>query len=344
MRYVLTFRLAALAWALFLVVLGAGTASAESPAEFYQGKRLTLVVPYGAGGGFDTISRVLAPWLERETGTEVVVENRPGGGGLVALNQVFAGDADGLTVILVNARSASIAQLLTQEGVRYDLLQLPWLARVTAEPSVILSGPESGLSTVADLVAAESIRWAGGGKIDSIADSAAAVSEALGLNSRIIIGYKGAKESALAVMRGEADAIVTSVGSGRRLVENGLVPVALLDRDRHELFPEVPTLFEAASLKEDAAWWLDFWGTMSALGRSFATAPGTDPERLAFLRDAFARILSNPEALAELAERKYIVNYLGGDDLGDLVGGTLRDIDEARLATIRQVVLDKYYQ
>ena len=63
-------------------------ADEENPMNFYKGKVIKLVVGYGPGGGYDTYARLLAPRIERETGATVVVENHPGGGGLVALNQV----------------------------------------------------------------------------------------------------------------------------------------------------------------------------------------------------------------------------------------------------------------
>lgn len=323
----------------------AGAAGAEDAAEFYRGKTIRLLVGYGPGGGFDINARLIAPWLEKATGAEVLVENRPGGGGLVALNQLYSQDQDGLTIMLVNGRAAVMAQLLDLEGARFDLRRLHWLGRLSGEPSVVLAGAGSGLSSVDDMLGADSIKWAGGGKTDSIADSAACVSEALGLDSRIIIGYKGAKESALAVMRGEADALVVSVGSARKLAANGdLLPLALLDRRRHESLPDLPTLFEAADLSDDAARWIDFWAGMSRMGRSFAVGPEVPQERVDYLISLLSVIAGDAGFVAEVEKSGYTVDFLPAGEIRELAVATLGGLDEEALGRVRHVVFDKYYR
>src|SRR3546814_394241 len=197
---------AALIAVVFSGLFGTAPAAAETAAEFYQGKVVKLVVGYGPGGGYDLYARLLAPHLEQRLGATVVVENRPGGGGMVVISQLANGDGDGLTLVLANLEAAALGQILDSAGIRFDVTALPVLARVGSDPKIVLLGTGSPFRSIADLQAADRpIRWSGGGKTDAIADNAAVLSHALGLRAEIIIGYKGAKESALAAARGEAD-------------------------------------------------------------------------------------------------------------------------------------------
>lgn len=323
--------------------VGAEDGAAEG---FFPGQVVRLVVGYAPGGGYDTLARLLAPWIEQRTGATVVVENRPGGGGLVALSQVYRAEPDGLTLMLVNGPGAALAQLLGLEGARYDLGQVPWLARVSTEPSVVMLSGQSPLKSLAALrSAAEPVKWSGGGKADAIADTAACFSEALGLEAEIIIGYKGSKEAALAAMRGEVDGIVTSDRSALKYARGGkLMPIAVLDRDRSPLFPDLPTLFEAAELSDGQAWWIDFRARMARTGRALLTTPGTPADRVAYLAGTLGGILADPAFVAEASAKGFGIDPAGPETLAELVAGTIGALEGERLVQVRHVLLEKYYR
>lgn len=337
-------RLAA-ALAVVLGLAGAAPAAAETAADFYKGKVVKLVVGYGPGGGYDLYARMLAPHLAQRLGATVVVENRPGGGGMVAISQLAAERGDGLTLVLANLEAAALGQLLDSEGIRFDVTELPVVARVVSEPKVVLLGSGAPFASVADLQAAgRPIKWAGGGKTDGIADNVAVFSRALGLNSRIIIGYKGSKEAALAAVRGEADGLVASTGSARPLVAAGeLRAVAVLARQRSALLPEVPTVFEAAALDADAGWWIDQRARLTDLGRTLIVAPGTPLDRLAFLREAARQVLSDPAVLAEADATKRPIDYAAPEAIEAMIAETVGGLDAAEIGQLRDVILNRYY-
>ncbi|OGQ96322.1 MAG: hypothetical protein A2521_10825 [Deltaproteobacteria bacterium RIFOXYD12_FULL_57_12] len=316
-------------------------------AAFYQGKVVKLVVGYAPGGGYDILARTLAPWIEQKTGATVVVENRPGGGGLAAINQVVESTADGLTIMLANGQAAALAQLLELEGVRFDLLRVPWLARVAVERNVLMVSKQSAYRSIADLQrAADPIKWAGGGKADTMADTAACVSEALGLKAKIIIGYKGSKEAALSTMRNETDGIITTDSSALGYVkgEDLLVPVAVLDRSRSPLFPDLPTVFESAELDKEHAWWIDYRAQVAQIGRVLLTTPGTPGERVEFLTAAFREILADPAFTSESGAKGHTITYASADELRGLLRTTMQALNADQLARVRSVVLEKYYR
>jgi tripartite-type tricarboxylate transporter receptor subunit TctC len=331
--------------ALFALSVLATPAGAETAAEFYKDKVVRLVVGYGPGGGYDAYARLLAPHLEARLGATVVVENRPGGGGMVAISQLAASEGDGLTLVLANLEAAALGQLLDSPGIRFDVSELPVVARVAAEPKVILLSAQSPFRTVADLRAADrAIKWSSGGKTDGIADSVALFSEALGLRSEIIIGYKGAKESALAAIRGETDGMAASSGSARKLAKNGdLVALAVLDRQREPLMPDVPTIFELVDLSDDQAWWVDYRASLTSLGRTLVTAPGTPADRLAYLRAAADAVLSDPAVAAEAEGKGRPLGYLAHGGVEELIARSVKATDASDIERLRDVILHKYY-
>jgi putative tricarboxylic transport membrane protein len=322
-----------------------GVAMAETAAEFYRGKVVKLVVGYGAGGGYDTYARMLAPHLEQRLEATVVVENRPGGGGMVAISQLAAGEGDGLTLVFANLEAAALGQLLDSPGIRFDVTNLPVIARVAGEPKVLLLSAQSPFRSLADLQAADRpIKWSAGSKTDGIADTIAVTSEALGLNSEIIIGYKGAKEAALAAIRGESDGLVASADSARSLAKNGdLLPVAVLDRARSPLMPEVPTIFEVTELNDAQAWWIDSRAQLTGLGRTLIAAPGTPAERVEFLRAAADAVLTDPAVLAEAESTKRPIDYLPHGRVEEMIARSVTAAGADDLARLREVVLKKYY-
>ena len=106
----------------------AAPASAEDAASFYKGKTVHFIVGYSPGGGYDTYARLLAPYFEKATGATVVVENKPGAGGITALNQLVRGAADGLSFQMLNGEAAILSQLTGKAGVAYDMTKVSILA------------------------------------------------------------------------------------------------------------------------------------------------------------------------------------------------------------------------
>lgn len=333
----------ALAFGLSGVVSGAATA--ETAAEFYKGKVVKLVVGYGPGGGYDTYARLLAPHLEQRLGTTVVVENRPGGGGMVAVSQLAANRGDSLTLVLANLEAAALGQILDSPGIRFDVTELSMVARVAAEPKVALLSAESPFSSLDDLRKADrAIKWGGGGKTDGIADLAAIFSEAVGLNSEIIIGYKGSKETSLAAIRGEVDGLFISAGTARKLVAKGqLKALAVMDRERSAVLPDVPTIFELTDLSPEQAWWIDYRAGIGALGRTLIAAPGVAEDHLAYLREAAVAVLTDPAVIAETTEKKRPIYMAGPEEVTSLIEQTVASVSAEEIQRLRETVLNKYY-
>ena len=329
-----------------LLAAAPACAAAESAAAFFQGKQVRFYTMGSPGGGYDTYMRALIPHLERKLGARMLPTNEPGAGGLIAVNRTVNAPADGLTILLVGGETLVTAQLYDAPGVNYDVRKLIWLARVSSEAKVALLGPKSPYNSVADLVKSVTpVTWAGSSKIDGNTDFTAIMAHALGMKSKMIIGYKGTGDMNLAIQRGEVDGRVVSEESAALYgPSNGMRVVAVLARTRVEQFPDAPTLFESAKLAPAQARLIDWRASIAGLGRLMVVTPGTPPERVDLLQKTLAEIIRDPAFVAEAKKLSLSANHAGADEVRATVEQAMTLLDKAGLAEIRQIALDRYYQ
>ncbi|MDP2358517.1 MAG: tripartite tricarboxylate transporter substrate-binding protein [Beijerinckiaceae bacterium] len=291
------------------------TANAEDKA-YYQGKTVRMIVGSGPGGGYDVFSRMIAPYLAQVLGTIVVVENQPGAGGLTALNRLYAAPPDGYLLSLSNGTGAAFAQITGRKGVRFDLAKFSYLATVGAPPALWMVAPESPIKTVQQALATQQKwRWAASGSTSGLATGAAFACEALKMQCQIVAGYTGSNQAALAVTRGEMDAInlpESSANHFQRTKQN--FAIATMGRTKSRFFPDQPTIFDAVKLSADAEWLFDFYDNVSNLGRILVAAPNMPAPRLAYLQAAVKETLANPQLIAEGEKAERIIEYLGPDE------------------------------
>src|SRR5688500_11364596 len=131
---------------------GGSSGDTVSASEFYRGRTLTIVVGSGAGGGFDTTARLVSRHIGRHIpgAPTVIVQNMPGGGGLVAANHVFnAAPKDG-TVIGLFHEAQIMNQLTGGEGVQFDLREFNWLGSSYVDPNVCIVRSDAPVTNFAD--------------------------------------------------------------------------------------------------------------------------------------------------------------------------------------------------
>ena len=319
------------------------SARAQDAAAFYKGKTVHFVVGLGVGGGFDAYARMIAPYLGQELGANVLVDNLPGAGGLLALNQIYTAQGDGLRLLIVNGTPAGLGQLIEQDNIRYDLAKFDHLGVISAYPWIWLASKQSGIKSVADaLQAGRKISWGGTGPSDGPADGAAITCEALKMDCQTILGYRSSGEIALAMERGELDALYVSDSSAANYTQAGQVtPVASMARVRSALLPNVPTVYEQAKLTPDQEWWFDFRANLNDLGRILVTSPGTPPDRLAFLREAVRRALTNPALIAEGEKSQRFVAYQAPETAVEITRKVLTAVTPEQKKRIRDVVFGR---
>jgi tripartite-type tricarboxylate transporter receptor subunit TctC len=321
----------------------AAHAQAPDPGAFLKGQTVRFVVGYSPGGGYDSYARMLAPHFEKRTGATVVVENKPGGGGLTALNQLARSKPDGLSMMVLNGEAALISQLTKQAGVSYDITKIALLGRVAEEPHVMLVNPSlpGGLKEI--LASGRKVKFSAGNRLDNLADYASVLCEALKMNCQIVIGYKGSKEAGLAVMNGEVDALTTSESSAIDYSQGGRTRlIATIAQKRSRLNPDIPLVTEQVELPPEQKWWIDFRLGIKAFGRVVVGPPDLPADKLAHLQAVWREILNDQAVKAEGDRTQRPLDYLSPEALGTTVRDILQTLPADRLKEVNEVLLKKY--
>jgi tripartite-type tricarboxylate transporter receptor subunit TctC len=341
----MTIRKSVFALALGAAAFAAAPASAEDAAAFYKGKTFTFMTVGSPGGGYDAYMRSIIPHLEKKIGVTVVPVNDGGGGHRLAVNKTYSAKPDGLTILLADGEATLAGQLLDVPGSRYDLLKMNWIARANGEKRIFLFTKKSPYKTIQEAKAGSKPFKVGAvGKTDAVALASTLAAHALGLNIKMIVGYKGSREFVRAAIQGEVDAICLSESSGKRFSKGGrLIPQLTLARERSELFPKIPTAFEAFKVDKESAFWLDFNSAFSEIGRSIVTGPGVPADRLAYLRKAFKEILTDKAFQAEMAKKRRPISYADHTTLEKAVKTVFGALDDKRKKQVRNIIFDKYY-
>jgi tripartite-type tricarboxylate transporter receptor subunit TctC len=324
-----------------LVLGAAGPAVAQDAAAFFRGKQVKFVVGNSVGGGFDTYARMLAPHLAKALDASVIVQNQPGASGLTAINSVYGSPGDALRLIMINGNAAALAQLIEDPSVRFDLTKMGMLALVASSPRIWIGSPKSSRATLADFIkpGAKST-WVGTGQLGGASDGAAITCYALKMDCRIVRGYEGSAAGALALARGEADALYSSDTSANSYVLAGNAkPILTMSREKSQYFKDLPTVFEALPLTEEQKWWFEFRGALDDLQRILTAPPDVPPAQLAYLREAVRKVLTDPEVIAEGEKTERYIEYQDAAAVQKMIATVLVSISPERKNLVREVIL-----
>jgi len=277
----------------FMILLS-GSDAARAQQSSYPSKRITWVVPYGPGGGFDVIGRAVAPVMREylPNKVDIIIRNIPGGGGRKGVTWVYKAKPDGYTFGYVNIPGQLVHSLVHKTA--YDLEKVEWIGNVASEPTVLYAATRSGVNSFEDLMKAKGLKFGSGGKGSGEDINGRLANAVLGLNAGMVTGYSGSHEVVLGLIRGDADLIAVSASSGYEYVKNGdLKPILILGgTQRSSLYPDTPTSIEKG------------YGDLSAgtLYRAIFAPPGTPREIVGILSEALTKAI-NDKKLTEWSEK-----------------------------------------
>jgi tripartite-type tricarboxylate transporter receptor subunit TctC len=306
---------------------------------FFEGKRVRIVVVYGPGGAFDLISRTIAPTVGEYLNANVVVENLPGAGGILAMNTVWEEEPDGLTVVFFSGQGVTGSVLGGADGVQFDLLDFEYVARIAAEPRIMMRSLTTSFTDATDLIGASGLRFASSGPGGSDHIDANVLFDALGIDGSIITGYSGSAETALAVASGDVDvASGTLLDRARTISAGDALPLLIIGDSRVDLYPDIPHVLEL-DLDAEARDVIQAQLGLQGMGYTMLAPPGTPRDRVQVLTDAFEFAMTDEGALGRLAEQNLVrEGFLRGDDLRAIAVGLLQDAPER----FREVLLRAY--
>ena len=234
--------------------------AAPAQAQNYPAKPIHILVPYAPGGISDIASRILGAKLTEAWGQQVLVENRPGGNGFIAMAAAAKAAPDGYTMVMATGGDVAINPAMFRE-MPYDVERdLAPIAMVSDAPLVLAAHGGAPYNTVADVIAAAkaqpgriSVSTPGNGSINQI------VLEWMALNTGTQfqhVPYKGGAPAAAAVAAGDIPLGVLASSSVAPHVKSGRVRVlAVTMAKRSTLNPEWPTLQQEGVKEVDASNW-----------------------------------------------------------------------------------------
>lgn len=271
---------------------GALPGIAQTPA--FPTRPVRLVVPFPPGGSSDVLGRLVATQLGQRLGQPVVVENRAGAGGTLAMQQVGRGEADGYTIAQGAAGNMSFAPALMSPAPYDPVEAFAPIAIVASDANGLFVNAALPIRTMADLLAYVRAQpnpvpyaSAGAGTPAHLGLAVLAQSRNLAMTH---VPYRGAAPAITDVAAGVAAMIFTSVIAGRSLADAGrLRLIAVSARNRLPDFPDVPTMREAGFPELELAIWYGYFA-----------APTTPAPILARYRQVFTEMLRDPAFATEL--------------------------------------------
>jgi tripartite-type tricarboxylate transporter receptor subunit TctC len=314
---------------LLLIITTAKVTAQEQP--FYQGKTIRVIVGFTTGGFYDRWSRLLARYVPKyiQGNPEIIVQNMPAAGGLVAANHVYnVAKPDGLTVGMLSY-GMYLDQMVGRQEVQYDVRKFNWIG--SPEKSDVLfymrsDAPYKSLEDIRKAATPPKCGSTGTAGTDYIL--ARMLEDTLGLKINTVLGYPGGSEIDLAVEKGEVQCrgMTAAPFFGREPFttwrKNNFVRVLLFGgQKRDERIPEAPTIyeiFEKENTPEESRRVAEVILRGGDFGRPWVAPPGTPKDRVKILRDAYTKAMADPQLLDEAKKGKMEIDFVSGEELQKL--------------------------
>ena len=313
------------ALAIATVVATALPAHADDVADFYRGKRITLVIGYGPGGGYDLYARMLGRFIGAHIpGNPIVVpQNMPGAGSRSAANWLYRVAPQDGSVIACLSQATPTDQALSEPGVQFDARKFNWIGNLNVVNNILYVTAASGVSTFAQAKTKPLAIGASGATSPSVLYPQVS-NNLLGTKFRIISGYPGSGDVDLAMERHEVDGHGSISWASLKTerpdwISRHVVNILFQVGPRREAdLPDVP-LWAELGQNDDQRQVLGMLSGFIAVGRPFMTAPDVPADRLKALRQAFDDTMADP-AFREAARQAHMyLNPLSGIELQEIV-------------------------
>jgi tripartite-type tricarboxylate transporter receptor subunit TctC len=285
--------------ALNALLVAALTAAVPAHAQAWPAKTLKLIVPLAAGSTADIISRTVANELTKSLGQPIVVENRTGAGGTIAMAEVARSQPDGYTISFASQGTLVFNQALYANPGYDSLKDFQPVAFVGGVSNVMIVNPSNPATKPTDVVAAAKAKpgqltFSSGGAGTSHHLSGVLFGRMTGTDL-VHVPYKGAPQGIVAVMSGEVSmgffntpTVIAQVKDGR------LKALAVTSLSRSPLLPQVPTLDEAGVKGYEVNTWF-----------GFVTRAGTPAEIVSKLNAEIQKVLAQPAVREKLAQQGF---------------------------------------
>ena len=306
------------------LLAGALVVAPAQAQDFFRGKQVTIVVGFTAGGGYDLTARLYARHYGRHIpgNPTVIVQNMPGAGSAVAAASLANAPPQDGTRLGFIAGGAVIDPLLGGKA-RYDARTFHWIGGRANEPSICGVWHEAGVHTMQDAMTKEAVIGASGPGSRTLTYPKI-LNELTGTRFKIVTGYPGGNEIAIAMERREVDgwcgiswgSVKTRLASWLRDKKLDILTQFALTRAPD--MADVPLAGEFARNERDRKA-IEFLESDAVFAWPMFAPPGVPAERVQELRKGFEAMLKDPQFLADAAKPNMDIDLVPGSDLQRLV-------------------------
>ena len=296
-------------------------APTEEPKIDFPTETITIVVPFAAGGNVDLTCRIIAEEMGKVLGTNVVVENKEGGGAIIGQTYALSQEPDGYTML---ALTSSFVTNILSGDTEFKMEDAVAIGQFCFDPELVVVSADSGITTIEEFMEQA--------KAATLTNSTPGFSTSHHIASLILANTyglhfdymhtNGSAEQTVQLAGGHAQCGMTTYGGAATLIDEGkIVPLAICDAQRSTTLPDVPTMAEAG---------YDF--TYGAY-RGFAVPAGTPDEVVQILSDALKTVMSSDTVIQAFNDAGFPISYLSAADYQ-----TMLDNDYANMEAIYYLI------
>lgn len=315
---------AALTAVMLAGVLGGCSSGSNSGANAYPEKGISVICPWGAGGGTDACLRAFSDAMGRNLGVTLTVDNQTGGGGILGHQAIADADTDGYTIGMITFELATYKKLGTSE--------LTWesyepLCRVNTDAATVTVNAEwANGNGITDLASFIDYCKAHPGEVQMGGSSNASVwhiaggylMQETGIDIQMITYQEGAATAVQNAASGFIQGVTVSLAEARSFIESGhLICLGVMDEERNSSFPDVPTCKEQG------------YNITYFTQRGMAIPKGVDPEIKAKLEAACAAAIEDAEFVEFMNNNGQTISFMDSAEYTEFLKQSAEDIANA---------------
>jgi tripartite-type tricarboxylate transporter receptor subunit TctC len=289
-------------------VLAIATALPTASLAEWPERPIRMIIPFGPGGGADTLGRTIAEPLAEILGTQIIGENVTGAGGTIGVGTMASSEADDYTIGVVNV-STNVTAPAVRDDLPYDPgTSFEYIAMLGGAPTVIAVNPDTGITSLEELVAAARdadplMAYGSPGLLTMSNLVPAKYFVDIGVPVEAI-PYQGAAEAVVDAVAGHIPFTGTTFSTARPHLDEGtLTALAISTPERVPSYPDVPTFAELGHADLTSITWF-----------GLAAPAGTSPEVVARINEGVNQVLQMPEIVEFLEGQGFVILPMTADE------------------------------
>lgn len=312
----------------------------QSPADFYKGKTIDLIVGYAPGAGYDAYAQLLRSAFSKNMpgNPNVLIKHMPGAGSLIAVNHLYnRAPRDGTVIGLFN-RAAPMEPMLANENAQFDPARLTWIGSLNNEVSICAAWHTAPVRTWDDATRHE-LMMIVGNITDDTGIFPTILMNMFDAKFRLITGFGDGTKMDLAFEQGEGNARcgwswgTAKQRRGEWFTSGQAIPFVQFGLRKHPDLPNVPLVLDLAR-NDDEREVLKLLFARQVMGRPVAGPPDIPADRFAALRQAFADTMKDPEFIATAGKMNLEYEFVSGEEVEKIVA----DMSRASPAVVKMAI------